>query len=492
MELDPTGMPVDLDGVVLATPGLQGNAEVHYGGGDAVRSLELTAPAFRRALDAAEVDEQLTVVIHDPLEVPGAETVPTRSTRSGLDGIEITVPGPGTGLGQMLLAVGENGALSWHVAPAGDGPAVRGAGDTRTYVVPRRVAPDDGAAPTRGILGAVGKKLFKVMTFDLIDRTAGAVGDYFVRRWEAEHRRHRLRMVSSGNVADPAAPDLSAADLRALGGRRALLFVHGTGSRTHAAFATIPTALLDDLHERYEGRVLGFDHPTVGSTPTENLAWLGEQLSAGDAALDIDIVAHSRGGLVARMLAERPGDGAIEPAALTVRTIVFVATPNAGTALAAFDRLGDHVDRLTNLLDLLPDNPITDPLTTIIAIVKQFAVGALNGLDGLTCMTPDGDFLKTLNAPCQGTPVYRAVASNFDPAPGSSLATIARDAGTDLIFGDAQNDLVVPTNGVFDGNGGSLFPISEPVVLGAPAAISHSAYWPHAEVVDALDRWLTG
>ena len=33
MELDPTGMPVDLDGVVLATPGLQGNAEVHYGGG---------------------------------------------------------------------------------------------------------------------------------------------------------------------------------------------------------------------------------------------------------------------------------------------------------------------------------------------------------------------------------------------------------------------------------------------------------------------------
>jgi len=454
--------------------------------------VELTSPSFVEALGEADVAEQLTVVIHDPLEVPRAATVPTREVRPGVAGIAVTVPGPGTGLGQMLLAVGENGALSWHFAKSDGGAAVRAGGDTRTYLVPRHVTPADGAAPTRGIMGAVGKKLLKVLTFKLIDKAAGAVGEYFVRRWEAEHRKYRLRGVTSGNVADATVPDLTAAELGALAGQRVLLLVHGTGSRTHSAFSSIPAALMDELNRRYGGRVLGFDHPSVGWTPTENVAWLGEHLAASNATLDVDIVAHSRGGLVARMLAERPADNALASGALRVGTIVFVGTPNAGTALAAFERIGQFIDRMTNLLDLLPDNPVTDPLATIISVAKQMAVGTLKGLDGLTCMTPDGEYLKTLNGPCSAGATYRAVAADFEPPPGSSLATIARDAGADFIFGGEQNDLVVPTGGVFAGNGGSLFPIADPLVLESALAVDHSGYWAQTDVVNALDGWLTG
>lgn len=492
MELDPTGMPVDIEGVQLVTPGLGGTAEVHYGSSESLRSVELTTPRFAEALDATELTEQLTVVIREPIEVPGAETVPTRSTSTGVEGIEVTVPGPGTGLGQFLLAVAENGALSWHLASAEDGAPDRAGGAPRTYVVARHVAPADAAAPARGFLGAVAVKLLKVITFKLTDEVAGAVGDYFVRRWEQQRRPHRLRTITPSNIADPNAPDASAADLQALRDGRALLFVHGTGSRTESAFAAIPPALLDRLAARYAGGILGFDHPTVGFAPTENTAWLADRLAAEVGSVDIDVVAHSRGGLVARTLIEGVGDSAIPPDRIRVGTSVFVGTPNSGTALAGFDRLGQLVDRLTNLLELAPDNPITDPLAVLLTVVKQLAVGALKGLEGLTCMTPGGEYLRALNAPCDASATYRAVTADFEPTPGSSLATIARDAGTDLIFEGVDNDLVVPTDGVFAGNGSSLFPIDEPVVLDASAGINHSGFWPHPEVVAAFDRWLTG
>jgi pimeloyl-ACP methyl ester carboxylesterase len=490
MELDPTGEPIDIDGVVLVTPGLEGRAEVHYGVGGAVRGVDLRTPAFAEALEETGVREQLTVAIERPAEMPIPRAARTRSLRSGGDGIEVTVPGPGSGLEQVLLYVGENGAISWHFGESSGTAGVRSGAGRRTYVVPRAVAPASAAAPTRGLFGAAGRKVLKVLTFKLMDKAAGVVGDFFVRRWESEYRPHRLRELTAGNIADGTAPDLSRDRLRDLGGSRALLFIHGTASRTHSAFATVPPALLEALSARYSHRVLAFDHPTVGSTPTENAAWLGQELEAAGAALDVDIVAHSRGGLVARELAERPGEGQIPAGALNVGTVVFVATPNAGTALAGFDRLGDFVDRLTNLLDFAPDNPVTDPLSMIITVVKQLAVGALKGLDGLTAMTPGGDYLATLNAPCEATAVYRAVTANFEPAPGSSLATIARDATTDLVFGH-DNDLVVPTAGVYEPNGGSLFPIADPVIFDAAAAVSHSAYWPRPEVVDAFGTWLT-
>jgi hypothetical protein len=172
---------------------------------------------------------------------------------------------------------------------------------------------------------------------------------------------------------------------------------------------------------------------------------------------------------------------------------VFVATPNAGTVLADFEHLGGLVDQLTNLLGLIPDNPTVDTLEVILTVVKQLAVGALEGLDGLEAMDPDGPYLTDfLNVPSGASLDYRAASSNFEPAPDSPLGRIAVDAASDALFEGAGNDLVVPTEGVYAANGASNFPIADPLLFAAAAAIDHLSFWPEHRLHEALDEWLRG
>jgi pimeloyl-ACP methyl ester carboxylesterase len=329
--------------------------------------------------------------------------------------------------------------------------------------------------------------------FDLLDRVAGEVGEHFVRRWEEKKRPHRMRSIEPGTLAAGDVPDLGADELGKLAEGRTLLFIHGTASRCHSGFGRLPDPVLERLGDRYAGRVAGFDHPTIGYSPTENATWLGEQFRELSSPLEVDVIAHSRGGLVTRVLSEQPGAAGLDPGAFRVRSAVFVGTPNAGTPLADFDHLGKLVDNLTNLLELVPDNPVTDPLEVILSVVKQLAVGALKGLDGLTAMSPGGPYLSEfLNVPSGGGADYRAVCSNFEPAEAAPLGRIARDLATDAIFDDHPNDLVVPTVGVHAENGSSHFPVADPLTLDAREAVDHSSFWVHPRVHEAFERWLPG
>src|SRR5262249_49537012 len=159
---------------------------------------------------------------------------------------------------------------------------------------------------------------------------------------------------------------------------------------TSTGFRGLPATAVADLQVSYGGRVFAFDHPTLSASPTDNARALA-QLVVG-SQLELHILAHGRGGVVARVLAEQPG--AVGLTGVTVRRVVMVATPNAGTVLTDFERLGDLVDIVTNLLDVAPDIGVTDVLSLVISVVKQLAVGALSGLDGLTAMQPDGEYLR--------------------------------------------------------------------------------------------------
>lgn len=77
-----------------------------------------------------------------------------------------------------------------------------------------------------------------------------------------------------------------------------------TFSRGTPTFARLfsDADLFRALHERYAGRVLVFDHPSVHVAPAANAAWLRAQLPS-DREVDLHVLAHSRGGLVARHLA---------------------------------------------------------------------------------------------------------------------------------------------------------------------------------------------
>ena len=78
------------------------------------------------------------------------------------------------------------------------------------------------------------------------------------------------------------------------------------------------------------------------------------------------------------------------------------------------------------------------------------------------------------------------------PPRGAPLARVARNAGTDFVFQKADNDLVVPTNGVFQVDGAVGFPIVDPLVFAAEAGVDHSSYFTRPEVSAKLLEWLPG
>lgn len=492
-DLRPEGIPVFVGNVVLSTPGLSGRVEVHTAGTDGMRGAEDSTQEFRRALDDAGMAEQLTVEISGQRELDA-----TGGTRGGGGGTEITleVPAPGEGNGQLLLYAAEDGSLSWHLPDSvpRDQVVTRG-GERRTYRLPREVVlAEDGEGGQRGILGAVGTKLFKVLVFPLIDPLLGRVGDYFASRWEQKHRRNRVRWFAPTDFQRADVAAFTAPDWSRVRGGTALLFLHGTTAQSNTAFDRLPTETLTELGRRYGGRVLAFDHFTISETPHENVEWLAQQLgelAEGSGPLTLDVVSHSRGGLVGRALAERAADLGLE-GRVSVRTLVMVGTPNAGTALADREHISQLLDRITDLAQFIPDNGVTDVIGLVLSILKQLAVGAFGGLDGVMSMDPAGDYLKAFNTTPGSSSTYRAIASNYEPLRGSALARIARNAGTDFVFARAGNDLVVPTNGVFEVDGATGFPVADPFVFAAEEGVDHGSYFQRPEVSVKLLEWLPG
>ncbi len=490
--LNPEGTAVSVGDVIVYTPGLAGSVEVYDAGTPGMRGAEDTRPDFLEAMRSAGVDEQLTVEITDPVELD--DTGGSRAGGGGESPILLDVPGPGDGNGQFLLYVAEDGTLTWHlpddVGHSVDDVTTR-AGERRSYTIPRQVVPGESADGQRGLVGAIGRKLFKVLVFPLIDPLLGAVGDYFAGRWEEANRRNLLRTLDVPGYRSRDARALTAGDWPRLAAGPALLFVHGTASQCHSGFQRIPEDTMTALQERYEGRVLGFDHFTVSQTPTENARWLGQQLPAG-AGLQVDVIAHSRGGLVSRVLCEHADEVGLA-GKLAVRRLVMVATPNAGTVLADRDRLEHLLNRLTNLVQLIPDNPVTETIDIVLVVLKQLAVGAFGGLEGIMSMNPQGDYLREfLNRPGKPPPTarYFAVAAEFEPPKGSSLLRIARDGVTDVLFQRTKNDLVVPTEGVYTVSGAAGFPIAEPLVFESHLGIDHSSFWDCPDFTSRLDQWL--
>ena len=266
--------------------------------------------------------------------------------------------------------------------------------------------------------------------------------------------------------------------------------IHGTFSRAHTAFGALPKEFVEMLHREYSGRVFAFDHFTLSHDPRQNVDWLLDQLPDG-CALNLDIICHSRGGLVTRILSEKQGELALGSRTLQVGRVVFAGSPNAGTILADADHVGDFIDSYTNLLNFVPDNGVSDILAGIITVAKQLAVGAVKGLPGLQSMRPGGELGKRLNAgPRAGETRYFALASNFTPVePG--LKELAADRLLDKIF-KVPNDLVVPTEGVFSENGSGFFPIEQRFVFQGSDGVGHTGYFGSRGAREKIAEWLVG
>lgn len=145
------------------------------------------------------------------------------------------------------------------------------------------------------------------------------------------------------------------AQLNAAHGKRVLLFVHGIFSSIEGGFHALgdpgQDSTMKALLDRYDGNVFGYDHWTISKTPLQNALELLLSIPA-DAHWTVDLVCHSRGGLIARALFADP-DAAVALRTPELREIqelrkgriaqagkvIFVAGANQGSPLARPDEL---------------------------------------------------------------------------------------------------------------------------------------------------------
>ncbi len=503
-DLDGSGVVVDLaPGYRIVAPGLVGTATARDRRplGDADRGPEQITPAFDRAAELSGLREVMNVDL-DVREVLPPPGTPTTRTAQGEDALVLETPDLGPDVIQVVLAVDEAGAVTWNFAETATGdiepPVVRGAGGTKRFVIRRATPPVPAQTDTeRGLFGAIGRKLLKVLVFPVTDALLGPVSETFAHSWEGRQRPYGVRAFRPAEFRHPAVAPLTGPEWQRLAEGPALLFVHGTFSTAHGGFGQIPDGTMAELHRRYEGRVLAFDHFTLSHSPEENVAEFAARMP-DDVSLEVDVVSHSRGGLVARVLAgelvqtRAPG--------LAVRRSVFVAAPNHGTSLADADHMVAFIDRYTTILNAAPPGPlqvVSEILEAIITAVKVIGHAALRGLPGLSAMDPKGDFIRRINVGDAPGAQYYAIAADFRPRSGP-LWSLVRDTGAnavaDRVFADVANDLVVPTLGVSQGSADPVFPIApeRSFTFADTAGVTHTGFFGVPETSARLLTWLTG
>ena len=489
-------------GIEISAPGYEGSAERLDGPltGAAATDTVRGSPAFAAALEQSGVtlDEAVELDLR-PTGRPGAG--PIRAP-AGIDGAERDVAElrvRATDAGQVAMLTDEHGVISFHL-PEPDADAqpddgvVRTAAATRTFLVPieKVAAPPAAGLGTaeedRSVVWTLGKKVVSFLSFPLLRWGALQAAEFLERR-----KPHRLRRYTEHDYQLPLPQEesLTPDHIAQLGGRRSLLFVHGTFSSAHGGFGGLDLATIRSLHQRYEHRVFAFDHPTLSVDVEHNVREF-EQLLGGHA-VDLDIVAHSRGGLVARVLA---GELGAVPG-ITVDKIVYAATPNTGTTLVDPAHMVSMLNRYTALLNLIPPGPwsvVTDALDWVLTAVRLLGEAFLAGLPGLQSMNPTGPFLTTrLNVGGPSGASHYAISADVEPTGSAALLFRAGNPLVDDVFGQRANDLVVPTAGVAQVPADPGWPPIAPqhaLTFGPVDNVWHCSIFTHPRTRQALLAWL--
>nr|WP_315249895.1 hypothetical protein [uncultured Duganella sp.] len=253
---------------------------------------------------------------------------------------------------------------------------------------------------------------------------------------EAHSKPERLLALSRGH-GQPATPQ----DLAAARGRKVLLLVHGVFSSVEGAFGALA---LQPLLERYEGRVFGYDHWTIAKTPQQNALNLLQRLPA-NAAWEVDILCHSRGGLVVRsLLTEGMADIARARAGRIAKVgkVMFVAAANQGSPLAS----PDDIKQFLNVAAMLASFSPGMMLDVVIGLARMM-VSLSFSRPSVQALATDSALIRQLNQ--AGTLLTSAnsyyVRANFDY--GNSILERTGALLTRALI-DGANDLVVPYGNV--------------------------------------------
>jgi hypothetical protein len=250
-----------------------------------------------------------------------------------------------------------------------------------------------------------------------------------------------------------------------------LLFVHGTFSNSENLIAELwkpdkpgqgPGAdFLRKAAAEYS-QILSFDHYTVSRSPIINAIELA-RLFDGSHPERLDVICHSRGGLVTRWWCE-----VLDRRPRPERRVVFVGCPLEGTSLADPESLRNGINLLSNAgrtlgkaCRLIPMLTVAGGLMQILSSLTSLAARApiidagVAMIPGLAAMSRIGNNseIKTLNAVAVPTnSKYFAITSDFEPDPVMwrfwRLFTRKRaaDLAADYLVFNQANDLVVDTS----------------------------------------------
>lgn len=293
------------------------------------------------------------------------------------------------------------------------------------------------------------------------------------------------------------------------GSKRRLLFVHGTFSKTDAfldGFQQAPggSAFLARIFNHYD-EVLAFDHATLSVSPILNAFDLARLLQKVSGPLDV--IAHSRGGLVARWALEGFGCGNGKGPF----TGVLVGSPIGGTSLAAPPQLRTSLSLLSNIGTALQITGsvasafqplLIAPLallrvaTSVVSVAAKTplidaAVQMIPGLAGQSRVSNNADLSRIRSVALKSPPTYYVVQSDYETdAPGWKFwkwfnkGRLA-DAGADMIFKD-KNDLVVDTISMTEFSSAASFPQQQTHDFATNSRVHHCNYFEQKETLDFI------
>ncbi len=401
---------------------------------------------------------------------------------------------------KTVSLVEEDGTLYWRDGVPARPPLARArrgrravtAGDGSSLVLTKNFP---ALAPNRVVeaMGAIDRRLN-----DAIDGATLAA------------RLRQLRRTAAGGfeLSDPI-------DAAPFSGRT-LLFVHGTFSNARNMLGEFTAAGAPGerfLTRAMTGagkydRVLFFEHATLSVSPVINALELGRALAGSSG--QIDVIAHSRGGLVVRWWLEAFGSSLRLARDARVRA-VLAGCPLHGTSLAAPDRIQHAMSLLSNIgtfaektLGLVAvSNPflwVAGKLVEVIvsvagALAKTPLVDALSalvpGLCGQSAVANNHEINRLRLGPAAVDPAYYAIMSNFETDdPGwrfwkNFRKDRALDLATDIVF-PRENDLVVDTWSMADFGVPKLTLAGDPCDFQTSKTVWHCNYFRQPQSIDYI------
>lgn len=284
------------------------------------------------------------------------------------------------------------------------------------------------------------------------------------------------------------------------GAKRLLVFVHGTFSNTADAFGDLWSQhpeRVAALFDHYDGQVFALEHATLTTSPVANALALVQAMPAG---AQLHLVTHSRGGLVAEVLARVAGNPTLSgedlsafadsdrvalrrlgeeigKRAVTVARVVRVACPARGTLLAS-GRLDAYLSVFRWTLQLA-GVPVLPELVDLLAAIAERRED-VDTMPGLAVQIPDSALIRWLHAGEEPVPgELRVVAGDVQPdSPTAWLKTLLADG-----FYWTDNDFVVQTSSMYGGApraGGASF------LLDRGGQVSHGRYFHHPRSAEGV------